>query len=285
MIYTNIHNYPDRIVQKLIESNQQYSKGGADFSATGLAGPTQVNRLLNSGQEPTIDVSRLVARYRGKLLHGILGEPTSDDLIEQRLFMEYNGKQISGEPDWFNIPSGHLYDLKSMLTRQHGFPPKPDHVWQLSVYAELLRRTGYEVKSASLMDWYVDHSPLGTASSVYPQSPIIFVPIELKSSEETLIWISDRIEANKNSQPCTPDEMWSKWAVYRGKFDPEKKQRAAKVEDTKEVAESWAKENLPLKDHEIVSRDGIRCKHYCDVASVCSQWASIQSSLPKHEEK
>ena len=279
MIYTNVHNIPEKIANEIIGLNKTYTKGGADFSVTGLIGTAWQHWLDGYGREATMDVSDLIARYRGKLLHGILGESDSDNLIEERLFMEHDGKSISGEPDWFNISGGIVYDLKSMLTRQHGFPTKDDHLWQLNIYAELLRYNGHDVKALKVMPWYVDHSAPGTASSTYPQCAILTTDVELKSKTEILEYLSERITYHSDPQPCTEEEKWSKFAVQKPGL-----KKASRVLDTRAEADTWGRENIgDLKKWEVVHRDGIRCRWYCDYSSICLQYQKKEQLRDRDE--
>lgn len=71
MNYTNNHNLPEAIYKAIV--NQDYDKGDADLSVTGLISPVQIQRLMSlHGKEVTIDVSEEIMALLGTGVHYIL---------------------------------------------------------------------------------------------------------------------------------------------------------------------------------------------------------------------
>ena len=111
MILTNKHNLPSAILNAI--TRRTYSKGGADFSATGLHTPPQIKRLLKEhGNELEEDAADSLAALYGSIVHKILEEAdeSEDSIREKRLQMEVDGVTISGKFDNFILSEGRLQD-------------------------------------------------------------------------------------------------------------------------------------------------------------------------------
>ena len=86
MITTNNHNLPPAIYNAL--TRRTYSKGDADFSATGLHVPPQVVRLMREhGQDIENDAADSLAALYGTIVHKILDEADDESqaIREKRL--------------------------------------------------------------------------------------------------------------------------------------------------------------------------------------------------------
>ena len=100
MKYTNKHNIPDEVIRAL--KNDNYSKGDADISATGLLQPPQI-RILNNEHEDeiTTDVSDRIWILLGTSVHNILEKanegnpdvPRSKECMPQWMVLKSQGKR------------------------------------------------------------------------------------------------------------------------------------------------------------------------------------------------
>ena len=112
MKYTNKHNVPVEIIRAI--TNDQYSKGEAHISVTGLLQPPRI-RLLNKEYDDkiTVDYSDETWKILGQGIHAILeraNEFYEDTITEQRMFAEVNGWVISGQTDSLALDENILKD-------------------------------------------------------------------------------------------------------------------------------------------------------------------------------
>lgn len=281
MKITNNYDLPPAIFNAI--TRRTYSKGGADFSASGLHTPPQVVRLLKKhGNDLEEDAADSLAALYGSIVHSILeqADEGDDSIREKRLFMEVDGKTISGKFDTFLLAKGRLSDYKFTSVWAGKFGPRAEYVGQQNVYAAILRANGFIVKSAELIYIYRDWSKSKARHDRnHPDSPVEIREVELWSSERVIEHIRERMSLHMDdSVECSAEDRWQRpdeWAVMK----PGNK-RASKVEKSEAAAQVWAQENIgPLKAYDIEHRPGenTRCELYCAVASVCKQWARIQA--------
>jgi len=138
MILTNNHNLPTAIYNAI--TRRTYSKGGADFSATGLHIPPQITKLLKEhGDNIEEDAADSLAALYGSIVHSILehADEEAQAIREKRLFMKVDGISISGKFDRFLLSEGRLSDYKFVSIWQKIFGTKEEYEGQTNVYAEL----------------------------------------------------------------------------------------------------------------------------------------------------
>ncbi len=242
--------------------------------------------MREHGQDIENDAADSLAALYGTIVHKILDEADDESqaIREKRLEFVVDGKRISGQFDRFLLAEGRLQDYKFTSVWAHAFGPREDYIAQQNVYAAILRANGFIVNASELIYIFRDWSKSKARyDQNHPDSPVKTVELTLWPQEKTIEHIRQRIELYDDlDQLCTSDDRWAKpdtWAVQKPGL-----KRASKVENSLADAEAWALENIDrLKEYSIEHRPGAntRCRDYCDVASVCTQWASIQEDLAR----
>lgn len=270
---TNVHNLPAAIVAAI--QADPYT-GGGDISCTRLIDAPQI-RVLGSKHhhEIVVDASERVFSLMGQAVHTVLeraGLKEDGVIVEQRLYAEVNGWQVSGQVDRMHIADGVLVDFKmTTVYKQHG-----SDAWtrQLNVLRWLAHQNGFRIDTLEVVAIFRDFRKTEAQRNPdYPQAAIQTIPVPVWSLEETEDYVRERVAIHRAASngidiQCTDEERWmspSKFALMKdgGK-------RAVRVadhaEDLGEAGEGYS----------IVERKGEpkRCLMYCDVSAFCTQWAA-----------
>jgi len=272
MNLTNLQGLPDAFVAAV--RNDPYT-GGGDISVTKLIDSPQKRSLYSKYKEFVVeDVSERVWSLMGQAVHTVLERAGTSALVEERLYMDVDGKQLSGQFDRLHLGDKCLQDWKVTTT----FKAKGDIGWerQLNVLRALAAANQYEVEKlqviAILRDWRRTEV---LRNPDYPKSNVIIIDVPVWTMEETHAYIKERMalheQANQGSfVPCTDEERWyagSTFALTKigGK-------RATKVAPNREDL------GEPPDGYEITERKGgyRRCEGFCEVANFCPQWQLTQ---------
>jgi len=286
---TNVNDLPDAIVRAI--ENDDYTKGDAEISVTGLDSPARLVALRREHEAEIVeDASDRIWSLLGKAVHGILERAETMGIAEQRLFTEVLGWRLSGamdrlamvsEPEddgWWGIDD---YKVTSVWSLKDG--GKREWISQLNSYAELCRRHGYRIRRlriiALLRDWSKNEA-LRYGSSGYPQQQVAVVEIPLWTPAEVQQHWEARIDAHQQAMfvlpHCTPEERWQRdpaWALtvagrktaVRVFGDPEAADAAL------EAARAKPAKGKKADDYSVQYRPGtaIRCQSYCPVLTQC----------------
>ena len=144
--YTNKYNLPDVVVRAV--TNDPYSKGKSDFSATELIKPARQRALFIKHQNDiTKDVSEMSYTLIGNNCHYIAerAERLGIDLCEERFFSTFivDGKEfvVSAQIDIFETDTQTLIDWKTSkayaVGKKTGYGQKPEWIAQLNIGAEI----------------------------------------------------------------------------------------------------------------------------------------------------
>lgn len=236
MLIKNKSNLPSPIVRAV--TNDPYTKGDSEFSATGLLKPPRISALLKVHEhEIEVDVlDRLFALY-GQIGHTILeraGSPLGE-ITETRLFGVIDNTKISAQIDSLSLEEdGTLIDWK--FTTVYKFmkkkPAEPDWVMQMNIQLEMLRQNdlGHLVKRMRIYGLLRDWRPKEKALQKDYPDKIAFHEIPIHPQESVREFIKVRIQKHRQAQSelpqCSPFDNWS-----------------------------WR-----------------RCSQYCEVNKFCSQW-------------
>jgi hypothetical protein len=276
MKQTNKFNLPDAIARAV--ANDPYTNGGADYSVSSLLKPARIVALEKKHWDDLEeDVSDRIWSMFGQAMHVIAERANEKGIAERRLFIEVDGKKISGGMDLYH-GDGILTDYKttSVYKVKDGVPD--EYVKQLNCYAEILRQNGHVVKKLEIIAILRDWSKLGALrESDYPQSQVLRLEVPVWESTRALGFIKTRValhEAAKASLPeCAPEDRWARpdsWAV---KKTPDAA-RATRVFDNEQEATKMAIQN---KMHlEYRPGESPRCMAYCLVASRCDQFKAMK---------
>lgn len=271
MNLTNIHNLPDAILQAV--KNDPY-KGGGDISVTKLIDSPQRRVLIKKYHASIVeDVSERIWSLLGQAVHTILERANKSDIVEERLYAEVNGWQLSGQFDRIDLHGTTLDDYKVTGVYKAMQSDFTDWTNQLNVLRWLALRNGYKVDGlriiAILRDWKKSESQ---RKANYPVAPIVSIDIPVLPDEQVYQYICDRISLHQKASAgekvlCTDDERWyegTKWALMKkgGK-------RAIRIYENKDDIESPVADGLFIEERKGGYK---RCAEYCEVAPFCDQY-------------
>lgn len=293
MKWTNKFLLPQPIVDAVI--NDDYDKGPADISITGLTSPQRI-RVLKKKYDSVLtrDVSDMIYLLLGKLMHLLLERANKDAIAEERFYLDIEGITVSGQADALYL-NGLLQDYKftSYFSVKDNVV-KDEYVQQLNLYVYLMKY-GYTLNAADefgerlkvfhkyevtkaedvfiFRDW--TRGKAKRDESV-PQRQIQVMNVEIWPQAKTLAFLLERIAiakaANKKLPECTMEERWgqpSKWAVMPKPKAPRSLKNHLLKEDAEEHAAN-AKKEYPKVFVEFRKGENKRCET-CDVAAVCNQ--------------
>lgn len=287
----NKFGLPDTIERAMVKQNDMYNSGPVDSSVTQLIQPPRIGLLRKLHYKDIVrDVSEEFWALLGSGVHRILElGATSDMIVEERLFMNIDGWRISGAIDVQEINGQSIaitdYKVTSSYSITKGDDVKPEWVQQLNLQALLVHRNkpGMLVNKmnicAVIRDW---SSSTAKRDPMYPQAPIVLVPIPIWSEERQLEYARERIAMHRQArfdhemgnelEHCSPEDRWvrdEKWVVKKGGG-----KRAIKTFDNPHDALQLAKSKG--EEYHVDYRPGksTRCE-YCGVSQFCNQYKEI----------
>ena len=290
MKYTNRHNIPQEIINAV--HNDNYSRGKATISATGLLQPPRIRLLAQEHYDKlTIDVSDEIWKLLGQSVHTILeraNENNEDTITEQRMFAIVKDWTVSGQTDSIDVKSNTLKDYKvtsvwSIVSALN--EGKVEWEQQLNIYAYLYKQnTGKTIYQLNIIaiarDW--NKNQYLRSGGDYPPSPVTVLNIDLWSDEEQEAFIKQRVSIHQEAEVdylindklplCTDEERWRRKDTYR--VEKKGRKTAVRVLDTQEEADEYIGGHKDSKLLKVVEAKGecVRCANYCDVAEFCNQY-------------
>jgi len=215
MKITNRNNYPEAFV--LAVTNDNYSRGDSEFSATSLLQPPRITALLKKHDaELEKDVDDMAFILYGHLGHAILERANKSCIVEKRYFGEIDGVKISAQVDSLSLgDDGLLIDWKftTVYGFKHGSKPKEDWVKQMNIQLELLRQNGLEAKKMQIWGMLRDWRPGESKKEgfKYP-SKLGHHDIPIFPRPETRGMIRNMIAAHRHAEHtlplCSPEDNW-----------------------------------------------------------------------------
>jgi hypothetical protein len=270
---TNVHGLPEAIVAAV--QNDPYT-GGGDISTTKLIDSPRVRVLGGKHKdEITVDVSERVWALLGQAVHTILeraGLRQEGMVVEERLYADVDGWQVSGQVDSMHLEMQKLSDYKvSTVWKKNG---SDSWTRQLNVLRWLAHKNGHTINTLEVIGIFRDwRKSEALRDPSYPQSAIQTIHVPVWTLEDAEDYVRERVAIHQAASKgidiqCTDEERWmspSKFALMKdgGK-------RAVRVADSAEDL------GEPLDGYTIIERKGEakRCSMYCDVAPFCTQWAA-----------
>jgi hypothetical protein len=222
----------------------------------------------------SVDVSERVWALMGQAVHVVLeraGLKEEGVIVEERLFAEVNGWEVSGQVDRMDVAAGILSDFKmTTVYKQHG---SDSWTRQLNVLRWLAYKNGHRgVDTLSVVAIFRDwRKTEAQRNPDYPQAAIKEIAVPVWSLEETEEYIMERVYMHQaasrgESVPCTDEDRWFSGNTYA--LTKHGAKRATRVSsDPREFGE------VDLEQYSIEVRAGEfkRCEHYCDVREFCAQ--------------
>jgi hypothetical protein len=272
---TNVHNLPAAIVAAV--QNDPYV-GGGDISTTKLIDSPRVRVLGGKHKDQiTVDVSERVWALLGQAVHTILeraGLRQEGMVVEERLYADVDGWQVSGQVDSMHLEMQKLSDYKVTTVWKKG--GSDGWTRQLNVLRWLAHKNGHTINTLEVIGIFRDwRKSEALRDPSYPQSAIQTIHVPLWTLEEAEDYVRERVAIHQAASKgidiqCTDEERWmspSKFALMK---DGAKRavRVADRAEDLGEAGEGYS----------IVERKGEakRCQMYCDVSAFCTQWAAEQ---------
>jgi hypothetical protein len=280
---SNRLNLPQAIVDAV--SADEYSRGDADISVTGLLSPPRMATLMELHRDEIVeDAADRIWSLLGQSVHTILERANRLDLAEQRHFLSIGGWTISGKFDTLTLDDSRIlsdYKLTSVYKVKDGEVPAEFEA-QLQILAEILIANGIEVKAGRvvclLRDWRKAESRRDPA---YPQSQVVPFDVPLWPRPDRIDFIERRVamhQAARHNLPlCSDSERWmkpAKWAVMK-----DGRTRAIKLFDFETHAQEWI-DGQRDKDKMYVEyrpSEPTRCVDYCSVAFACTQFTEFKA--------
>jgi hypothetical protein len=302
MRLTNKYGVPDTIVRATHKHQAAYDKGAVDRSVTGLIKAPQIDILRKRHfAEMESDVADEFWMLLGSAVHSILQMgASSNQIVEERLFAEFDGWTISGAMDVQNIVQTvtatgiHIEDYKVTSTFQvmmNNGDAKLEWEQQLNVYrwlVETVKKT--PVTRLSIIVIMRDWARTQTGDPLYPPAAIQRLDVPIWPIERVEAYLHERINAHRRAElaadlgldlpPCTVEDRWGRgglWKIYKvgGK-------RAVKTVDTMDEADRLVAEMGDAYEARQTAYKYIRCEgNYCGVAQWCKQWAKDKERVPQ----
>ncbi len=287
MKLTNKQNLPQPIVDAI--ASFTHDRGDAQMSVTELLDPPRKVALTKQHEdELTEDVSDLIYALQGNTIHEILKRAEKLMPVEERLFMEVGGWNISGRFDRLALidggnGAGKLQDWKNGSVYEVMDGLRAERIQQLNCYTALARANGYRIDKLEavfiLRDW---SKPRARRESRFPQRQVVVLDVPLWSEEEALAFLKRRVKVHQATglgstlPECTDEERWQdpvKWAVTKrgGK-------KASRLLDSEDEAKRWIDVGGTVgAQYDITQRvsESKRCIDYCIVAEFCDQYQAI----------
>lgn len=275
MNLTNLNGLPDAFVKAV--RNDSYV-GGGDISVTRLIDAPQRRSLNKTYKDYVVeDVSDRVWSLMGQCMHTLLERANTTALVEQRLYMEVGGWQLSGQFDRLHLGDKTLQDWK--MTTVYKAEGSIDWERQLNILRMLAKANGYEVDKlqviAVLRDWKLSES---LRNPDYPSANVQVIDVPVWSDDQAMAYIRQRIDMHQRSDRgevvlCSDEERWYAGTTYA--LMKEGGKRAKKVSVNLEDL------GVPEKGYVIEERKGgyRRCENYCEVAPFCTQFKSEKKGV------
>lgn len=285
MIYTNNHNLPKYIYDIL--SHEWYGGSNAkhDFSVTQVGNPVGMTILQNRHKdEVSEDIMDSYVRALGTGFHLMCEEALKGQLLtrtEERLYIELEGKVISGQYDLYLPAERKLVDYKVTKATTYIFGGRADkYSSQMNTNRYILAKNGYSVDSLEIVELYRDwDKATSKADSRYPSSPINILPIEVvaldtieRKLRQYIAEYSKFENTPDNELPyCSAEDRWERNGGYA--VMQKGKARAQRVLKSEREANLWLSEKglTGNKDYYIDHRPAtpIRCIDWCSVNKWC----------------
>lgn len=310
MNYTNERNIPAHIARAIKRHDSKYSKGGADYSATGLIRPAHMAELEAAHRdELTTDVSGAVYRVWGTVAHEVLADGHEDAIQEVRFFADIEYKRgefvsLSGQVDVITIEHGGLVVLYDTKTTSAGalqagdvplecantgaqYKASADWIAQVNIYrwlaqngspADIGKIAGNgaglvkKIDALRIAVLLRDWNRSRAGQDGYPHAPALDLIVPMWTDSETLDYIKDRIIEHKEPPTeCWPEERWERGPSFRV-VGPNAPDKNFRSEETAAKGKASADKKGGVHTIELQPGQAARCcPDYCDVWKWCER--------------
>tara|TARA_B110000211_G_C14091299_1_gene559302 strand:+ start:369 stop:1259 length:891 start_codon:yes stop_codon:yes gene_type:complete len=285
----NKHGAPESFMRFCADDD--YDSGDCDFSATELLEDPKIATLKS--RHPDFSINDPYDNpwvHIGQMFHKFMElNAPEEEVSEQRLFSEIDGKTISGAMDVQIIHKGRMVIGDYKITSVFSMRDTAKWEQQLNIYAWLVEKETDSVVEkleiyAFLRDWRISSQERMPDS--YPARPGVTVDIPLWSFAKREEFIRERVRLHSIARAlpdedlpdCSRDAVWpsgTAWQLLREdlgtkKFYQTKRAATAAYDD---MVPSVQLETYISKTHETLRR----CKSYCEFSDTCDQWDNWRS--------
>ena len=278
MKITNIHGLPEALVNAV--SVRPHNDPGRLSATTLLKSTKQILLTARHWDKLEEDVLDRFWALFGTAIHSMLESEGENEFTEEYMSHPLNGITVTGRIDNYNMKTGDITDWKSCSVWKIINEDFLDWRRQGLIYAWLLHKNGFMVKTCRFIAIMKDHSlRKARHQASYPKLPVYVheFPVTEFGLKETESFMQSRIETYKKYKdmadddipPCTPEERWEKPTKYAVIKDGAKK--AYRLLDTQEEAEKIAGD---MKGYSVEKRPGesTRCIDYCACNEFCNYY-------------
>jgi len=277
MKITNRMNLPEAMVKAV--SVRRHNNPGRLSATTLLNGTKQILLTDRHWDDLEDDVADRFWAIIGTAVHSVLEDEGKDDFTEEFVSHDTDGITVTGRIDNYNMRTGVISDYKSVSVWKIKFQNFDDWRKQGMIYAWLLKKNGFEVKTCRFIALIKDHSKRDAKRDLsYPQKPMYvyefavteegLAEIEAFIKERVALYNQCRDKVDDDIPPCSADERWEKPTKYAVKKEGRK--TAVRVFDTLEEAEKMAADLGKGHSVEIRAGESTRCLEYCSCCEFCN---------------
>jgi len=287
---TNLLGLPEALVKAI--DTRAHNDPGRLSATTLLKNAKQILLTTRHWDEIEEDVLDRFWALFGTAIHKMLEHEGADEFTEEFISHELDGIVITGRVDNYNMKTGDISDYKSCSVYKVMNEDFTDWRRQGLIYAWLLHKCGFPVKTCRFIAIMKDHSMRkARRQQSYPRLPVYVYefPVTDQGLAEIESYMKGKIADYKRFQkmadddipPCTPEERWEKPTVYAVMKNGSK--RAFKLVDTAEEAEKIALDKG--KDYAVEKRPGesTRCLDYCSCSEFCNFYRNNVAAAEEQE--
>ena len=287
MKITNKLNLPYGLVKAV--STERHNAENCISATTLLQGVKQIILTERHFDELEDDVSERIWAIWGQAVHSLLEHEGENDFTELEMSHKVGNITVTGRIDNYDMMNGVICDYKTASIWKVKLRDFTDWELQGMIYAWLLRKNGFEIKTCRFIALLKDHSKTDSLRDRrYPAKPVYVheFPVTLAGIMKIDRFIKNRLHEYEASrklhddkiEPCSPEERWDKSTSF-AVMKPGRK-KAVKLFDDVESANAKAVELGKLSFVETRKGESTKCRHYCLCSRFCNYY---QAMMPKAE--
>ena len=290
MKITNKMNLPEAMVKAV--TVRRHNKPGRLSATTLLNGTKQIILTDRHWDDLEDDVADRFWAIMGTAIHSVLEDEGKDEFAEEFMSYDLDGITVTGRIDNYNMQTGVISDYKSVSVWKIVYKDFEDWIKQGLIYAWLLNKNGFEVKTCRFVALIKDHSKRDAKrKSDYPQKPMYvyefdvtaekLAEIEAYLMERVALFKAHRDMPDDDIPQCNAKERWEKPTTYAVMKPGNKK--ATRVTDSMEEAEKIAADLGKGCFVETRLGESIRCMEYCSCCEFCNFYRDIVAVAEEQE--
>jgi len=284
-------NLPEALVKAV--SIRRHNDPGRLSATTLLNGAKQILLTDRHWESLEDDVADRFWAIIGTVAHKALEHEGEHEFAEEFVSFDVDGVTVTGRIDLYNMAEEIITDYKTNSVWKIKFRDFGDWELQGMIYAWLLIKNGFKVKTCRFVSLIKDHSKRDAKRDpFYPQQPMFVYEFDVTPERLQRIetFIREKISlyklclemADDDIPACSAKERWEKPTKYAVKKEGRK--TAVRVMDTPEEAEKMVADLG--KNHFVETRPGesVRCKDYCLCYNFCNFYRNNVASADDEQE-